>query len=332
VDREGDLHFRSVRGGLPMPRDVSLSLACRDRGPARVDWAASVDVPWLRLSDTTGTVTPAQSVVYPGTTVSVDPTGLDPAGGPYTGSLRITGAGVDDLVLPVELDIDGDVDVAWTRAPESVASGASVPLALAVTGTFDRVEGRARDCDESVPPFCLFDFSSFAIDLTNAGFFAGTPGTFDFDGTRFANCFGITQSFFGATFTITRGGIQTGPFYATPSPVLEPAATTYSVLPGSVTLRGIAGQNPLAATLRPLWICGGALDWTAQVDRPWMDLTSIAGRTGYRVRDTTVLVVDTSTLDPAGSPYDGTVTFGLAGSSTPVASVPVHVEIVAPGH
>jgi hypothetical protein len=329
-----NLHFRTVRGGLPMPRDVSLWLACPDRGPARVDWTATVDVPWLQLSDTTGELTPTQSVIYPVTTLSVDPTGLDPAGSLYTGHLTFTapGTGNSPLVLPVDLDITGDIAVDWTTAPATIAPGESFPLALAVTGNFDQVAGRALDCDSSVEPFCLFDFSSYAVDLTNAGFFAGPPGTFAFEGTRFANCFGLTHSFFGATFTIARDGSLLGPFYATPSPVLEPIATTYSVLPSAITLRGLAGQSPLAATLSPLWICGGALDWTAQVNRPWMGLTAVAGQTGFRVRDTITVVVDTGTLDPAGSPYDGSVTFGLAGSAMPVATVPVHVEIVAPGN
>jgi hypothetical protein len=158
---------------------------------------------------------------------------------------------------------------------------------------------------------------------------SGPAGEFAFHGRRWATCLtDFGNSYFGARFTVTRDdGTRVGPFFAPRLPFTEPMTDTYSVLPSAITLRGLAGQDVLAATISPIWICGASQEWTARADVPWLLLSRVTGHTGFRARDTLTVVVDTTALEPGGSPYEGHLVLGEVERTDPVAVVPVHVEM-----
>lgn len=303
------LTFSATSGGTdPSPQTVVLST---NRSRERT-WAATVNVPWITITPSSGTITTEND------TVSVRTTAAGLAAGSYSASVTLTetrqSGRTRRTILPVTLSITG---AAATPAIQLSLSN------LAFSGT----AGGANP----VP-------TTFSISNTGGGTLAWTAndtaawltlspasGTNTGTVTTSVNLTGLAAGSYNATVSVTATGATTKTI---PVTLTLTAATLVPAIGLNTTSLGFAGTvggtNPAAKTFSITNTGGGPLSWTVNDNATWLQLTPASGTTTTET-DTISASVTLSGL--AAGTYNAIITVTASGSTNSPQQIPVSLTL-----
>lgn len=313
------LEIVALAGVDPPAQPLFVGVLCMP--PGERGFTVTVDAEWLQVA-------PYDEHRASPLAVTAHVDGLDPADGPFTATITLTSPAVaTPTVVPVTLTVV-DAAAEWTVPPPStIAVGDAFALALTVTGERTIVDGTIRacttdtvttsQCDELVP-----------LGLSGDGAFSGAPDTFSFTGERAIASHWVDDVVVEARFFLEGDapGSRIGPLYAPLVPVAVPqsAQPWLRRVPEAVELTALAGQSPLVV---PVWVSafdGRQYAWTATTDASWLRVEPAGGLARLGAEPFRIFV-DASALDPAGGPYEATVTIDAPDTAQGTATIPVRI-------
>lgn len=306
-----DLAWSLAIGETAQPRSFGVYRSCGEGFPV----SASTDVPWLSVEPGPG-----------GFVVSVDDA-LVAAAGVHHGSVIVS---VPDATPPeriVRVTVRRmDVQFSWIDLPASVAPGERFGGGLAVDG--EGIAGTTATFWSSVPGTSREPFV-YGPNRDWGGLpRSGDAGGIDIDASRIGDCPETAAvARLSAVVTPTdASGSPMGSFVTVAPPIGLPAATGPVIVPGqrTVTFNALVGRNPTprTSTISVSCLPRGTADLAIGADVPWLSAVFHQGDE-FGLSDRLRIAVDVAGLDPAQSPYRGTLQI-----TSPVVAEPATVDVV----
>ncbi len=277
---------------------TAKTLTVSNAGGGALSFTAAADVPWL-------SVTPQSGSAPRAVTVTPSPAGLSP--GIYTGAVTVTATGVDGspVTVPVTLTVP---------APPELAV---VPAGLA----FRAVQGMAAPAAKTLDVSNLgggalaFTASTNVLWLTVAPGSATAPRTL----TVTAATSALPAGEYTASVTITAPGVPGSPRAVPVTLTVDPPPPLLAVSPVSLSFTDGSTKSLTVSNAG-----GGALDFTASANVPWLAVTPASGSAPG------TLTVTPSLAGLSPGTHTGTVTVTAAGASGSPKAITVTLTIAPP--
>jgi glucose/arabinose dehydrogenase/PKD repeat protein len=295
------LSFTAVSGGSS-PAAKTLDVA--NAGGGSMGWTASENLPWLSLTPTSGTNAG---------TVTVTPTTTGLAQGTYTGDVTVTAPGAAGSPRTIEVTLTvGPPPPVLALTPASLSfsgsQGGSSPAAktIDVSNTGDGT--LTWTASETVPWLSVAPASG-----TGAGTITVTP-----------SLAGLTAGTYSSDVTVTAAGATGSPRVVPVTLTVAPPPPALAVSPSSLAFTATeGGPNPAARDVSVTNAGGGALNWAASDDAPWLTVTPGSGSAPA------TLSVAPSIAGLAPGTHTATVTVTAAGVSGSPKTIGVTLTVTA---
>jgi hypothetical protein len=255
------LRFSAIEGeGNP----AAQRLTVKNVGGGEMDWRATGDAAWLKLSPTEGMSTGEEDAIE----VSVDTSGLE--AGSHTANITVTSASAvnSPVVIPVVLEI--------SEPPPRLSVS---PTEL----TFSSVEGG----NDPTPKEILIQNTGggeMAWRVTsNAGWLSASPDLGSSSGEVnsvqvAARVSGLSPGVYSGTLTVSASGAKDSPQLVHVKFTVEPKPPVLSVSPSSFSFvmeQGGSDPNPQTLTIQNTG--GGKMEWQISMEDAWVHAAPESG-------------------------------------------------------